>query len=116
MLHIYIYLMYIYLMYIYLMYICIYVYIGRFMLVKSGQCPAAAFLSVSRNSARTPGTDGSPWVADLIIVCATPLEKQKTSGFNGKTMGHPWENHRKMEVYPLVNVYITMERSTIFNG
>ena len=108
--------MYIYLMYIYLMYICIYVYIGRFMLVKSGQCPAAAFLSVSRNSARTPGTDGSPWVADLIIVCATPLEKQKTSGFNGKTMGHPWENHGKMEVYPLVNVYRTMERSTIFNG
>ena len=23
-------------------------------------------------------------------------------------------NHRKMEVYPLVNVYITMERSSIF--
>jgi len=25
--------------------------------------------------------------------------------FNGKTMGKPLENHRKMEIYPLVNVY-----------
>ena len=24
-------------------------------------------------------------------------------------MGKPWENYRKMKVYPLVNVYITME-------
>jgi hypothetical protein len=31
-------------------------------------------------------------------------------------MGKPWENHRKMEVYRLLNVYITMERSTIFHG
>ena len=38
-----------------------------------------------------------------------PIRQQQTwrwlitSGFNGKTMGKPWENHRKMEVYPLVN-------------
>ena len=28
-------------------------------------------------------------------------------------MGKSQENHWKMEVYPLVNVYVTMERSTM---
>jgi len=36
-------------------------------------------------------------------IAAQPAARLITSGFNGKTMGKPWENHRKMEVYPLVN-------------
>ena len=35
---------------------------------------------------------------------------------NGKIIGKLQENHRIMEVYPLVNVYMTMERSTMFHG
>ena len=31
-------------------------------------------------------------------------------------MVKPQENHRKMDVYPLVNIQKTMERSTMFNG
>ena len=31
-------------------------------------------------------------------------------------MGKPWENYRKMKVYPLVNVYITMENPPFSNG
>jgi hypothetical protein len=45
-----------------------------------------------------------------------PWENQVLEGFNGIIIGTPWENHRKMEVYRLLNVYITMERSTIFHG
>jgi hypothetical protein len=29
--------------------------------------------------------------------------------FNGKTIGKPKENHRKMEVYSLVNIQKTMD-------
>ena len=31
-------------------------------------------------------------------------------------MGKPWENYRKMKVYPLVNVYITMENPPFSMG
>ena len=31
-------------------------------------------------------------------------------------MGKPQENHRKMKVYPLVNVYITMENAPCSMG
>ena len=43
------------------------------------------------------------------------LGKESSDKTHGK-MGKHRETHRKMEVYPLVNVYIAMERSTIFNG
>jgi hypothetical protein len=33
-----------------------------------------------------------------------PWENQVLEGFNGIIIGTPWENHRKMEVYHLVNM------------
>jgi hypothetical protein len=46
----------------------------------------------------------------VFITCGNHRE---TIGKMEVLMGKPWENHGKMNVYPLVNCYITMERSTI---
>ena len=62
----------------------------------------------ARPSAASSGMPGTPSGNFTWRTCSVGENHRKTIG--------TWENHRKIEIYPLVNIQKTKERSTIFNG